>query len=474
MASAGLIDTTIRDGNQSLWASRMTSAMLEPVLPLLDRAGYRSVEMMSSVDVKVMVSRLGENPWDRVRLIKRHVRRTPLRMIGVNQAFLMSGILPDDARDLITRTFARAGIDEFWVTAAMNDVRTAEVGVAAARRAGARVEGGIQFTISPVHSDEFFAGAVAEFVGLGVDGIVIKDAGGLLTPERVRTLVPAVVAAAGGLPVYVHSHCTSGMGPATGVEAVTSGAQAIWTATTPLANGPSLPSDQSMATYLEWLGYDTGIDHDVLARIAAHFTGVARRHHKPVGRPAEYDPRLYHHQMPGGMINHFTLQLAELGLADRLPQVLEEMPRVREDFGWPNVQTPFSQFIGTQALLNVVHGRYAIIPEEVRSFLLGHYGRTPAPVDPELLDRVGGPAAVVDQRPGALVPPAVGRVRAELGAGASDEDVVLAMLFMPQTLREYRSIRQRRDRRGTSVADVVRTAVEMGGLRSVHVRLDGG
>ena len=178
MPKAGLIDTTIRDGNQSLWASRMTTKMLEPILPTMDRAGFQSLEVMSAVDVNVMVRYLHENPWDRLRLIKERVRKTPLRMIGINQAFLMSGILPDDARELITTTFARAGIDEFWVTASMNDVRTAEVGVSAAKAAGARVDGGIQFTISPVHSDAFFADVAREFVKLDVDGIVIKDAGG--------------------------------------------------------------------------------------------------------------------------------------------------------------------------------------------------------------------------------------------------------------------------------------------------------
>jgi oxaloacetate decarboxylase (Na+ extruding) subunit alpha len=466
--AVGLIDTTIRDGNQSLWASRMTNSMLEPVLPLLDQAGFRSVEMMSAVDVKIMVSRLGENPWDRVRLVKRHVRRTPLRMIGINQAFLMSGILPDDARALVTQTFARAGIDEFWVTAAMNDVRTAQTGVEAARAAGARVDGGIQFTVSPVHSDEFFAETARQFVELGVDGIIIKDAGGLLTPERARTLVPAVIAAAGGREVYVHSHCTSGLGPATNLEALTSGAAAIWTASTPLANGPSLPADESMAAYLEWLGYDTGVNRPVLRQIAGHYEEVARRFGKPVGVPAEYDPRLYEHQMPGGMVNHFRLQLQELGLQDRLPAVLDEMPRVREDFGWPNVQTPFAQFIGTQALLNVVHDRYTVIPEEVRSFLLGYYGRTPAPVSQELLDRVAQGREVVDARPGALVPPMVADARAELGAGASDEDVVLAMLFMPETLNAFRSGQPAPPR--DSLSEVVRRLAQIDGLDKIRVR----
>lgn len=472
MKHVGLIDTTIRDGSQCVWASRMPTKMFEPVLPAMDRAGFHSLEVFSVLEMNVAIRYLRENPWDRLRTIRRHVTRTPLRMIGVNQAFLMSGILADDARELVIKTCRRAGIEHFWVTAAMNDVRTAETGIAAVKAAGGHAEGGIQFTLSPVHSDEFFVKVALEFAQLDVDGIVLKDASGLLTPERVRTLVPAIRQVVGDLPINVHSHCNSGLGPATNLEAVKFGADNIWTATTPLANGPSLPANETMAEYLEWMGYETGVDREALREIADHFRGVARRHHLPVSAPAEYDPRLYEHQMPGGMMNHFRRQLAEVGMQDRLSEVLEEMPNVRRDFGYPNVQTPFSQFIATQALLNVVHGRYEIIPEETRSYLLGFYGRTPGPVDQDLLDRAARGKTPVDGRPGSLVPSIVDRIRREDGPFDSDEDLVLAILFMPETLAAYRdAIRDATVHRPRSAAAVVKAIADAGGVRSVHVKM---
>ena len=292
--------------------------------------------------------------------------------------------------ELFTRTCAHNGVDEFWVTASMNDPRTAEVSIRTIRDLGRRVDGGIQFTLSPVHTDDFFVRVAEEFVTQGVDGIVLKDAGGLLTPERARSLVPRLVQAALGRPVICHSHCVTGMGPAANIEAINQGVSAIWTASAPLANGASLPSADSMARHLPALGYDVAVDPVKLAEVATFFERVARRHGKPFGRPAEYDPTYYDHQMPGGMITNFTAQLAQLGLQDRLPDVLDELPRVRKDLGWPNMQTPYSQFLATQALLNVLHGRYEVVPDEVRNLALGYWGRTPGPIDPDVLDRIAG------------------------------------------------------------------------------------
>jgi oxaloacetate decarboxylase alpha subunit len=233
-----------------------------------------------------------------------------------------------------------------------------------------------------------------------------------------------VVEAAGGLPVICHSHCVTGMGPAANLEAVRHGVSAIWTAAHPLANGTSLPSSDSMARHLAWLGYETRVDPEALARISAYVSQLAERYDKPVGEPAEYDPAYYAHQLPGGMVTNFRSQLAQLGLEHRLGEVLEELPQLRKDLGWPNMQTPYSQFLATQALLNVLYGRYEVVPDEVRNLALGQWGRTPGPVDPNVLDRVGQGQQPITGRPGEHVPPAVDRMRAELGASASDEDVL--------------------------------------------------
>ena len=472
----GLIDTTLRDGNQSLWATRMTTDMMLPILPVMDRAGYHSIELMTTVQMDVCVRFLGENPWERIRLVRQQVRRTPLRMLGMAMFFSISRVYPDEVVELFNASCARAGIEHMWITAAMNDVRTAEVGVRSAREAGCRTEGAIQFTVSPVHTDEFFARAAADFVALGIDALIVKDAGGLLTPERAATLFPVLRAVAGDVPIYCHSHCATGMGPAANLAAVKNGASAIWTATTPLANGPSLPADKSMVDSLRWEGRETDVDRGTLQEVAAYFTDLAKRFGKPIGAVAQYDPGQYVHQMPGGMLSNFKAQLAEVGMGDRLDAVLEEMPRVRQEMGYPNVQTPFSQFIGTQALLNVLHGRYEIVPDEVRKFMLGYWGRTPGPIDEDVLDRICQGEEPVTERPSALVPPILDRVRREHGPFHTDEDLLLATIFMPEVLEELRRSQRAKAERQTlsisgagSIAALVRQAAAAKDVRHVRV-----
>jgi oxaloacetate decarboxylase alpha subunit len=474
--NVGLIDTTLRDGNQSLWATRMTTDTMLPILPVMDRAGFHSLEMMATVNMDVCVRFLGENPWERIRLIRQQVRRTPLRMMGMAYFFSISRVYPDEVVELFNASCARAGIEHMWITAAMNDVRTAEVGVRSARESGCRAEGAIQFTVSPVHTDEFFVKSAQDFLALGIDALIVKDAGGLLTPERAATLFPALRAVAGDVPVYCHSHCITGMGPAANLAAVEHGASAVWTATTPLADGPSLPGDSAMASSLAFQGHQTGVDPVALDEIAGYFGDAARRLGKPVGAVASYDPAHYVHQMPGGMLANFKAQLEKVGMSDRLDAVIEEMPRVRAELGYPNVQTPFSQFIGTQALLNVLHGRYEIVPDEITKYVLGYWGATPAPIDPDVFDRCSGGEEQVTDRPGALVPPMLDDIRREYGPFHTDEDLLMATLFMPEVVEELRRAQRTRAERAAlhladtgSVAGLVREASKVSGVR--HVRL---
>ena len=474
--NVGLIETTLRDGQQSLWATRMTTAMMLPVLPDLDAAGFASVEHMTTMHLDVCVRYLRENPWERMRLVRAGLRKTRLRMLGMSQFFSISRVLPDDVVGLFNRTCAATGVDEFWITAPMNDTRTAEAGIQSVKALGLRIEGGIQYTVSPVHTDEFFVRVTRDFVALGVDGLVLKDAGGLLTPERARTLVPKIVEAADGRDVYCHSHCVTGMGPAANLAAVEGGVAAIWTATSPLANGSSLPATSSMAKHLSWMGFEVSADPEAVARIEQYFTTVARRYDKPVGRPAEYDPTYYVHQIPGGMITNFKSQLAQLGLGDRLPEVLEETPQVRADFGYPNMQTPFSQFIATQALLNVLYGRYTLVPDEVRRMALGYWGRTPGPINPDVLDRVTKGEEPITVRPGEVIPPILDRVRSENGPFDSDEDLLLAVLFMPEILRQLADagpMSLAHPLQFSSLVEVVRQAAA-GGIRHLSVVTPSG
>ena len=472
----GLIDTTLRDGSQSLWATRMTTAMMLPILPKMDEVGYDAIETYSTVHFDTAVRFLKEDPWERMRLIRQRVKKTPIRILGMSQSFSISRVLSDDVVERFNRTCARNGTDEFWITAAMNDTRTAEVSIRAVKAMGLRADGGIQFTVSPVHTDEFFANVAREFVAMGVDGIVVKDASGLFTPERARTLIPAVMAAAPGLPVIVHSHCVTGMGPAANLEAVAEGASAIWTCSQPLANGSSMPSGDSMTRHLRWQGYDVDADPALQAEITEYWLKIAARHDKPIGQPAEYDPAYYAHQMPGGMISNFEAQLDQLGLRHRLPEVLEEIPQVRKDLGYPNMQTPYSQFLATQALLNVLHGRYEVVPDEIRNLALGYWGRTPGPVDPNVLDKVAQGREPITVRAGSLVPPTVERARKELGSHVSDEDLLLSLFFMPQLMDDLRAagpIRLDDPLAGSPLVEVIRQAAAGKKIKSFSLSQPG-
>lgn len=446
MKEARLIDTTLRDGNQSLWATRMTTDMMLPMLEDLDNAGFYSLEIISSVQQDACVRYLGEDCWERIRILRKHLHKTPLRVLGMSQFFSISRVLPDDVVDLYQRVCARMGIEHHWITASMNDIRTCETGLRAAKDEGAQTEGGLQYTISPVHTDEFFVNVAKELKGLGcLDAIILKDAGGLLTPERIQTLLPKLIEAAAPLPVNVHSHCITGLGPATGLEAIKQGAHALWCCSSPLANGSSLPAAESMATYLEWMGYETGVDLDRLAAMAEYWRDLAHRIGKPLGQPAEYDPRHYAYQIPGGMISNFHAHLAEIGMEDRLQEVLEEVPRVRAEMGYPNMQTPYSQFVATQALLNVLHGRYELCADEVRRFVLGYWGKTPGPVDQDVIDRVGRGETPVTEKPGQLVPPLLPKIRDKFGPFDSDEDLLQACFFLPETIDNMRQMKRERE-----------------------------
>lgn len=463
-----IVDTTLRDGQQSLWATRMTTAMVLPTLPLLDRAGFATIECMATVVMDSCVRYLKENPWERLRLIRERVHHTPLGMMAGSVFSVGSrGILPDDLLTLYIQRCAANGIDRFFFQDGLNDQRNLRVPVRAAKEAGAFVWGGLTFSISPAHTDEHFRDKVADVLALGVDAIVLKDPNGLLTPERIKTLVPLIRSAAGDVPVYCHSHCNTGMGPASNFEAVQQGAAGIWTSSPPLANASALPPTPGMVRGLRHMGYEVDVDLDRVGEVSEHLYDLARRHDKPIGTPADYDPASYDHQMPGGMISNFKMQLAQLGIGDRLQEVLEEIPAVRADLGWSIMVTPFSQMLATQAALNVIYGRYAVVPDEVQKLVLGYYGTTPAPISPEVLDRIGGGKEQTSERPGDLIPLVVDRIRKEQGPFESDEDLLLAAFFMPDLIRELREsgpIQMQEPQQPTSVVRIVQEAAKRPGV----------
>ena len=437
-----LIETTLRDGQQSLWATRMTTPMILPILPVMDAVGFDAIECLGTAVMDSSVRYLKENPWERLRLIRERVTRTPLQMISICLGFSVGkALMPDDMLELFFLRCAAGGISRFFLMDGLNDIRNFEVPIRAAHQAGAKVLASVVYSISPVHTDEHFVQKTRELVELDADILVLKDPNGVLTPERVRTLLPAMKAVAPGRPFYCHSHCVTGLGPATNLEAIAQGADAVWTASRALANGSSLPATSSMLRHLARAGYDIALDEAGVQKIEEHFFAVAKRHKMPIGQPVEYDPAFYEHQMPGGMISNFRAQMAQLGLEHRIEEVFEEIPSVRQDLGWALMVTPFSQVIGTQAALNVLYGRYKVTLDEVDRLALGYYGLTPAPVSRELLDRVVSRTGrqPIDKRPGLTLEPGVERFRKEAGPFASDEDLLLAYLFMPEHLRALRA-----------------------------------
>jgi oxaloacetate decarboxylase alpha subunit len=478
MSKVNIVETTLRDGQQSLWATRMTTAMMYPILPVMDRVGFDAIECLGPAAMDSCVRYLRENPWERLRILREQIQHTPLQMISICIGFSVGkALLPDDVLELFFRRCAINGVNRFFLMDGLNDIRNFEVPIRAAHKEGAKVLGGIVYSISPAHTDEHFVQKIRELVAFGADILVLKDPNGILTPERARVLVPAMKAVAGGRPFYTHSHCLTGLGPATNLEAVKYGAEGIWTSTRTLANGFSLPATDSMVRHLKHAGYSVALDQDAIKQIEDHFSDVAKRHNKPVGKPAEYDPSFYEHQMPGGMLSNFQAQMAQLGLAHRLEEVFEEIPAVREDLGWSLMVTPFSQVIGTQAALNVLYGRYAVTLDEVDRLVLGYYGEPPAPVSAELLDAVSRRTRkqAITQRPGLTVEPALDRFRRENGPFASDEEMLLQYLFMPEHIQALRAAGPMQLEDTTvaarSVVDLVREAAKRKDVKQFHLTM---
>ncbi|HEY7364512.1 MAG TPA: pyruvate carboxylase subunit B [Methylomirabilota bacterium] len=473
MKTVSFIDTTFRDAHQSLWSTRMTTAMMLPVAPILDGLGFEAIDLVGGAVFDVCVRYLKEDPWERMRIMSRVVTRTPLIVMTRGQSLFTFELFPDDIVELTARRIAANGIRYVTPYDALNDMRNLRVPVRASKAAGLTVAGGVVYTVSPVHTDAYYAGKARELVALGVDAVFLKDPSGLLKPERVRTLIPTLRQAVGSTRLQLHTHCLTGLGPRCALEAIQRGVDTVHTATSPLAHGASQPPTEWVAGNARRLGFDVRLDEGGLRPVADYFRYVAAREGKPLGRIAEYDPFHYEHQVPGGMISNLRYQLGEIGLAHRLDEILEEASRVRQELGYPIVVSPFAQFVITQAVLNVVQGaRYATVPDEVRKYALGHYGELAAPVDPNVLDRITRGQTPITTRPGDLLPPATERLRRERGPFASDEDLLLAAFYNPEhyaSLLAARPIRTEYPVDRTPLLTLVR---ELAARRELHtVRL---
>jgi len=382
-------DTTIRDGQQSLWAIGMRTDMILPIAETLDQAGFAAIEVFGNSFAKKMCRELRENFWDRIDLVRQRIKNTPLRVIR-NRYLAAFQMTPDAMEELWYQRMAAHGIDQVRVSDPSNTATGWKRHIGFARKAGIDPIVNLIFTISPKHTDDYYARKAGELAGLDVFRICIKDPASLLTPERTRTLVPAILRNANGITVEFHTHCHTGLGPLCCLEAIKLGIRNVDTAIPPLADASSNPSLFNVVRNARALGYSSKIDIEQLKPVARHFAKIAEEEGLAVGAPTAYDHSQFVHQVPGGMISNLKHQLSIVGLADRLKEVLEETGRVRAELGYPIMVTPYSQFVGVQATMNIVSGeRYKQIPDEVIQFALGLWGdEESSSMDPDVKDRI--------------------------------------------------------------------------------------
>ena len=468
------IDVTLRDAHQCLWSTRMTTAMMTPILGSIDGAGYAYINILGGAVFDVCVRYLQENPWDRIGLLCDRLE-TPCDALTRAQSLYTFELFPDDIVALNSQALARRGIKVLTVYDALNDNRNVESSLRSAHAVGMKVNAMMTYTLSPVHTDEYYVERARELVQLKADFISIKDPTGLLTPERGRTLFPAVVRAAGNVPMQLHSHCQSALAPEVYEIAMQSGFHFGYTATEPLANGASLPSTEDVLARARRLGFDTSMNDDALAEVAGYFAWVSEREGKPRGKIATYDAALYEHQVPGGMISNLRSQLDAMQMGNRLPEILEEVARVRHDLGYPILVSPFAQYIVTQATLNVVQGeRYKTIPDEVRKYARGYYGRLAARPSNEFLERANlDSSEYVTEAPAAHLEPAIPRLRAELGAAATDEALLLAAFYDRKLIEPLRNPAAECTFRTTPLTELIGFLAHRSDIEHARVRFAG-
>ncbi len=433
-------DTTIRDGPLSLWANNIRTGMMLAIARDLDRAGFESIETHYSHPKKV-VRELKEDPWERLRLLRQQVTETPLRAIAARfRAFELS---PPVLFELMMECHARIGIRQARISDEWNQLPMWEWKVRTARAVGIDPVVNLIFSYSPKHTDAYYAERTRQAASLDVYRLCLKDPGGLLTPERMRTLVPIVLQNAGDKYVELHSHCTTGLGPLNALEAVKLGIRTINTGVPPLANGTALPSVFNVAQNLRTLGYTPVYYEEAARRVEERMNQIAQQEGLPAGRPVEYNAGQYAHQIPGGMLTNLRHQLKLVGLEDRYEQALEECGRVREEWGYPIMVTPLSQFVGSQAAINVIVGeRYKEVTDQTIHYALGRWGGQEAidAMDPDVRDAIMSRPRARELAAWEPPQPSLDEIRRNYGGpGVSDEEMLLRMEVRQEEIEAMRA-----------------------------------
>ena len=432
-----ITDTVLRDAHQSLLATRMRTADMLPILPRMDAVGYHSLEMWGGATFDAAMRFLAEDPWERARALKAQLPRTACQMLLRGQNLVGYKHYPDDIVErFVTRAKAN-GIDIFRIFDSLNDVRNMAQAMQVAKRVGGQVQAGICYTTSPVHTLEAFVNMAVELERMGADSICIKDMAALITPYDAFELVKRLKAVL-HIPLQLHTHYTSGMGTAAYLKAAEAGVDAVDTAISSMALSTSQPPTETIVAALRGNPRDTGLDMDLLAQIASYFGEVRKKYAAVEGGVSGVDVRVLRYQLPGGMISNLVAQLRAQNALDRYEEVLAEVPRVRADLGYPPLVTPTSQMVGAQATLNVLLGeRYKMVPEEIRAYVKGLYGRPPAPIDERVRKMIMGDEQPIDLRPADLLDSGYDKAAAEIGELAHNEEDVLSYAMFPQVARTF-------------------------------------
>ena len=439
-------ETVLRDAHQSLLATRMTTADMLPILPQLDEIGFRSIECWGGATFDSCLRFLNEDPWERLRILKKNVPKTPLQMLFRGQNMLGYRHYADDVVEYFVQKSIANGIDVIRIFDALNDIRNLETAIKAAKKEGAHTQVAMSFTTGDIFTDEYYVQYAKQIADAGADSICIKDMAALLTPYRAESLVKALKAAV-DLPIQLHTHYTSGLASMCLMKAVEAGCDVIDTAMSPLALGTSHAPTESMVAALQGTEYDTGLDLVKLSALRPFFMELREKYIKeglldPKMLAADAKTLIY--QVPGGMLSNLLSQLKQAGKADQLTAVLEEVPRVRKDAGMPPLVTPSSQIVGTQAVFNVINGeRYKMVTKEFKAMVRGEYGRTPIPIDPEFQKKILKDAEPISCRPADLLEPELDKLREECAEWTTQEEDVLSYAQFGQVAVKF--FEKRRD-----------------------------
>src|SRR5712692_5862197 len=431
-----ITDTTMRDGHQSLLATRMRTEDMLPIAEQMDEAGFHSIEVWGGATFDPALRFLHEDPWERLRAVKKRIKKTPTQMLVRGQNVVGYRHYADDVVEKFCQLAVKNGMDIFRIFDAVNDLRNLETAIRAVKKAGGHAQGTVCYTISPVHTPDMFAKQAKELVEMGSDSICLKDMAGLLHPFDAYNIVKSIKQVV-DVPVQLHFHCTSGMAEMAYVKAVEAGLDVMDCALSTLSQGTSQPPTESLVATFEGTENDSQLDLEQLSHLADYFAEVRKKYAAFEGN-VKVDAGVLMHQVPGGMISNLVSQLREQGALDKLKDVLEEIPRVRADLGYPPLVTPTSQIVGTQAVLNAIYGkRYKQVSKETRAVVLGQYGATPAPIPESVRKQIAPHEEPITGRPADFLQPELEKAKKEIGKLAHSEEDVLSYVLFPQVAEEF-------------------------------------